>query len=574
MTAETLRAFYDHLTREEARLDAEFAEDRFGLVMRVAINELDLELEGAHRDGPATQEDHERGYLMRLGVNRIIKLALEAHPRFDAPTWTFRRDVALSARVLSLVLQLGVIDHGRRVAQSLATTSGTIERTRDSFRITLPARLVDQELHERELDDHLREVGRRNFEEGPQAFIDARIGDDVRALLAELVYPYGGHFIGYESDPKLDTYFFGRAYNEIQLAKGSDTFHFSTRFGGMTFQHYKLAAAFILQAGNRHRAFVRALLEKESTVRMEDILTVSGETEGFRENMKDFINYFGEGLEGHVPVTDEGIRILFDVLSIGRRNRALLDRPGAPVPPLVRCSDGHVIKLLSGANADIMLFLLNSLQHSFPRDYDRAQREREGVMQRGVERMLSAALPGLQFRSNIKLRRGGKVLTDLDLVAIDPSTFRVVLFQLKHQDHYGADLATMQARTGRLNRQVGDWLLKVRGWLAAADPSEQRATLRLPSAADRPAVSLMIITRHFAHSLRSVVDGGDAAFPTWSQLAAATTRMRDEPGRGSLDRLIQLLTALSAPEEELYLPEPTSEWRVGGLHFTIEQRAA
>ena len=32
-----------------------------------------------------------------------------------------------------------------------------------------------------------------------------------------------------------------------------------------------------------------------------------------------------------------------------------------------------------------MQFLPNSLQHSFPRDYDTAQREREGVMWIGVE---------------------------------------------------------------------------------------------------------------------------------------------------------------------------------------------
>jgi hypothetical protein len=566
-----MRDFYDALTCEERRVGAMFESDRFGLIMRVAINELDLELEGVHRDeAMPTDDDQERAYIMRLGVNRLIKMAMSARPQFLAPSWTIPRDFALSTSVLSLIMQLGTIDHGRRIAQSLALKVGRIERIGHGFRITLPHSVIDHELHERQLDDNNRERVRRRFEEGPQAFVEDRIGGEVHQLLTELVYPYGGRFIGYESDPKLDVYFFGRAYSEIQLSRGYDTFHFATRFGGMAFMHFQLAAVFILQAANRHRAFARALLNKEPHVRIEDILTVSGDAEGFRESMRDFINHFGEGFEGHVPVSDEGVRILFDIFSISRRNRDLLDRPGAPIPPLVQCSDEHVIKVLSGAGTDIMQFLLNSLQHSFPREYDAAQREREGVMQRGIESMLTDALPSLQFRANIKLRQRGKVLTDLDLVALDETHGRAVLFQLKHQDHYGDDLATMQARTGRLNKQVGDWLVKVRGWLAHVGASELRSVLRLSSGSSPLTITLMVVTRHFAHSLRSVVNGQDMAFANWTQLATASARLQGETSPPSLDRLIELCRELSEAEGVPHLPEPSMVYHVGELLFTLQ----
>jgi hypothetical protein len=94
--------------RGEIRVGEQFEDDGSGLVVRVAINELDLELEGVHRGGALpTDGDHERAYVMPLGVNRIIKMALSAHLRFLAPTWTIPRDEALSAEVLSYVLQLG-----------------------------------------------------------------------------------------------------------------------------------------------------------------------------------------------------------------------------------------------------------------------------------------------------------------------------------------------------------------------------------------------------------------------------------------------------------------------------------
>ena len=498
---------------------------------------------------------------------------MEAHRDFEAPAITIQRDLRYSGPVLQLIAMAGTIEHGRRVAQSLSAVGGRIEKLEDRFRITLPSKLPDLELHERELE-RLHVGNHRSFlSEGYEAIIGEKIGDEVRTLLTDLVYPFRTHFIGYEADPTLDFYFFGHAYTDMLLAKGYDTFHFSTTFGGITFSNFKLAATFIVSVGMKHRAFVRALMEKVPSIRVEDVLTVSVETPGFLEGLRDFINEYGQQFTGHVPVTDEDVRMVFDVLSISRRNLALLERPGAPIPPLIQCSDGHVIRPLAGATSDeVMLFLLNALQHNFPKDYDRAQRAREGVMQRALEKAVRETLPELEYRGNIKLRQNGKVLTDLDLVIVEPSSDRVVLVQLKHQDPYGADLATMLARTGRLNQQVGDWLRKVRSWLSAASPSAVRATLRLPSGSSTPKVSLLVLTRHYAHSLRKVVDGDDAMFANWNQLATATASLQ-EPGSGAhgLDDLLEKLKGLSVPEEVEYLPEPSSSWGIGSLRFTIEQ---
>lgn len=571
--SDDLREFYDKLTQEEERLAAEVAVDRTGLLMRVAINELDLDFEGVHLPGTPSEADHEWSYIMRIGVVRIIKMAMQAHRQFEAPAITMQRDPRYSVPVLSMIGMAGTIEHGRRVAQSLFAKGGRIEKSRDSFRIILPSRMADLELHERELERYYVRDHRTILSEGYEAIIGEKIGDEVRTLLTDLVYPFRTHFIGYEADPALDFYFFGHAYTDMLLTKGFDTFHFSTTFGGVTFSNFKLAAIFIVSVGMKHRAFVRALMEKMPSIRIEDVLTVSVETAGFLEGLREFINQYGQQFEGHVPVTDKDVRSVFDVLSISRSNLALLDRPGAPIAPLIQCSDDHVIRPLAGATSDeVMLFLLNALQHSFPKEYDRAQRAREGVMQRAVERAVSAALPTLEYRGNIKLRQGGKVLTDLDLVMVEPSSERVALVQLKHQDPYGADLATMLSRTGRLNQQVSDWLRKVRSWLAAASTSELRATLRLPSSTARPEVRLLVLTRHYAHSLRLVMDEEDATFANWNQFVAAIARLQERRvDTLGLDDLLKELASLSVPEEVDHLPEPASSWEVGSLRFTIEQ---
>lgn len=570
---EPLREFFDALNDEEQHLAADVATDRLGLVLRIAVNELDLDFENVTAPGLPEHADSERSYLARIGTLRIIGLALQAHDRFDAPTLTLRRDLAYSLPVLGLVGRAATIEHGRRIGQTIVAKGGKIERLEDRFRIVLPEQVPDLELHERELDRFYRGHERTDFAERYDAAIGSQIGPKVDALLNELVYPFREHFIGYEAHPTLDTYYFSLAYNQALLAKGYDTFHYSTTFGGATFAHYRLAATFIVSVGMKHRAYVRALLSKVPSIRIEDVLTVSVETGGFLEGLKDFINDFGSRFNAHVEIDDDVTRTVFETLSVSRRNLGMLARPGAPIPPLIQCSDDHVIRPLAGSTGDeIIVFLLNSLQQRFPKEYDRAQRAREGTMQRAVEATLREALPLLEFRGNTKLRRAGKVLTDIDLVIRDPRSARVVLVQLKHQDPYGADLATMLSRTERLNEQVSDWLSKVKDWLDDASTAELRATLRLPPLERRPNVSLLVLTRHYAHSLRSIDLPPDATFANWNQLVTAAAGLKgDESGTPLIDDLLRMLTELSAPAVETHLPEPPTIWTVGGLRFTVEQ---
>lgn len=573
---DTLREFYECLNREEDALAEEVASDRLGLIMRVAINELDLDAEEVSSGKLSPSIAQERAYVFRIGAVRVIKLALQAHEAFDAPTLTFQRNIELSAAVLGLIGRAGSIEHGRRVAQSLSAIGGAIEREEDSFQITLPAEIADLELHERELERY--HVGRERslFVERYEATIGKHIGEEVRSLLSELVYPFREHFIGYEAHPDLDAYFFGHAYNEMMLSKGFDTFHFSTEFGGITFSNYKLGATFIVSVANKHRAFVRALLEKEPSIRIEDVLTVSVETAGFLEGLREFINHFGAHIIGHVPVTEDDTRKIFDVLSVSREQLDMLDRPGAPIPPLIQCSADHVIRPLAGAeSSDVMLFLLNSLQHRFSKDYDRAQQAREGVMQRAITGQLHSVLPNLKFHTNVRLRRDGKLLTDVDLVVVDGAERHVVLVQLKHQDPYGADLATMLARTRRLNEQVSKWLQTVSSWLEAVEKAHLKSTFQLPSDMSEPKVSLLVMARHYAYSIRSVFDVDEGAFCNWNQFITAVARLkaREDMPRNVSD-LIQELNSLSAPKKEHYLPEPRTVWAVGDLRFTIEQEAS
>lgn len=567
---EVLRIFYDQLNQEERRIKDEIADDALGLLLRTAINEFDLADEDLKKLDAAPDNVLEQYSLLRLGAVRIIKLAMETHEEFEAPTLTFQRNPDLASSTHYMMMQVGIIEHGRRIAQSLAAQGGTIELDGQRFRIKLPSVMVNHEANEDGLDRALRRISEASFMKGFHDLTKDEIEEEIASLLSDLVYPFREKFIGYGADPLLDHYFFGLGHYAVFSSKGYDTFHFATRFGGLTFQNYKLGAVFIVSIATRHREFAKALIKKHPGIRLEDVLTVSVVTADMVEGLRDFINEFGSISKGHVKVKLKDARQIFETLSLSRRNLELVDRPGCPMPPLVQCSNTHVIRPLVAAKADeVMLFLLNSLRHHFPRDYDRAQQASEGVMQRAISAQVAHLMPAAKFRTNVKLRENGKVATDLDLVVLSPEENCAVIIQLKHQDPYGFDMATKLSRTKRLNKQVIGWLDQARAWFDATSEDKVRATLRLPQGMRDPAFFYLIVGRHYAHSLREFASEKDFTFANMDQFATAVAGLVKSGSNSPMTDLIASVRNLSAARTHIYEPEPPSRWSTGNLSYEI-----
>ena len=145
----------------------------------------------------------------------------------------------------------------------------------------------------------------------------------------------------------------------MQLYEGYDTFHYSTRFGGTSFQKYILALTFCISLFLRHERFAEALVRKVPAVKLENVLTISSETEGFVESLRDSLNYFGSAYEGFEEATLDEARKIFEIMSISRRNASLLARPASVLPLMVQCSDHDFIRCLTAVGPSAMQFLLD-----------------------------------------------------------------------------------------------------------------------------------------------------------------------------------------------------------------------
>ncbi|EHK9186206.1 hypothetical protein VXI04_004480 [Vibrio vulnificus] len=570
-----LKTFFKALNDEESKIIPVLASDKIGWIVRCAINELDWYYYNYAQAKDPTNEDKERLYILQIGTARLIKLALESRESFDAPVLTFRRQAELTEKSLSIASALGIIQHGRRVAQTISIGIGAIQEINSKeFDITLPEEIEDDEFYERSLREHYFWESRRMFKEITSIDKWQEMENKVDEKLKELVYPFMEHFIGYESDPILDEYFFALASYEVSLQEGYDTYHYKLKFGGIKFQHYMLALKFMVSSSIRHIRCANILVEKHPEIRLEDILTISADVKSYIESLRDAVNYFGAAYEDFSEINLEQATQIFDVLTYSRANLNLIDAPGSPYPIFVKNSETGLIKGLFGAKSEPVRYLLESLRFHFPKDFDKNQASRETAFQRACVRVLNNTYSGLEYRENVKFRLNGQVLSDIDLVVLQKSTGTILLIQLKHQELYGSDIHAKSTRNARLNKQIQSWMSAVNKWKDHVGSKGVRETLGIKGSEWPQDLNIyrIALSRHFVHSLKSMVFEEDTAFANWPQFYNSNQIVQRDCSEPTLDDLVATLRMHQyQPEMVTHLEEPTTQWIIGDLKFKTSQ---
>ncbi|WP_368082531.1 hypothetical protein [Klebsiella oxytoca] len=123
-----LKEFFKSLNEQEKPFTQLLKDDRLGMILRSAVNELNLMHYKNHSEYNATFSQEEYYYIFKLGVSRLIKLALEARTSFEAPAIMFLQSSEISAETHNIVRGLGMVEHGRRIAQSVYSGHTKIEK--------------------------------------------------------------------------------------------------------------------------------------------------------------------------------------------------------------------------------------------------------------------------------------------------------------------------------------------------------------------------------------------------------------------------------------------------------------
>ena len=526
---EVAREFLAKLSAEEDKLVAKMQLDETGAGLITAIKEFDHYYHNLVRHD-RSEETERHFHIMQLGLPRLIAGILASIPRFRYPVITFQSDQLLIRGALDMVSALGFVEQGRRFAQAALAGECEISRSNErQYEVVMPDFIFNMEQHEADVEHrYLRIIRHRVDEAINETLRKAGTLDHIDVLLRRQVYVFREHFIGYDAHPDLDEFFFALAYRELPFQRGYDTFNERLRFGGVTMQKYMLATAYLLSLALKHERFASTLVEKAPEIRLRDVLTITSEKSVLERSVIDALNMFGPLLEGFTPLTPQEARTILRVLSVRRDNSSILSSTMAPMPFLIEYSETAWITSTAAIQIGAVDFLLNSLKHNFPVDYDRNQQTREGSMQRALRRLLNHFLPGLTLVDNVRIRRDRKTLTDIDFAAIDEDDGTVVFLQLKHQDHYGGDMRRRSNRASRLRREVDHWLAAVRAWIAEEDVANINAALHLRKGVTVQRIYFVVVAKHFAHFLSSADLKEDAAYATWMQLVDALNRSHSE----------------------------------------------
>jgi len=523
--SENARALLKRLDIHETSIAEELGYDRLGIGLLTALKEFDYyHYNVTRQENTDTTDLH--FHVLRLGLPRTVSEVLSRVPAFAYPEATFQSNKELILAALDATAGLGFIENGRRLAHAALAGECEVKALgEDEFEVLLPKTMFALEEHEQIIEQHYRNQHYSQMRAAAAKAFTKRTRKRISKLLSKNVFVFRDKFIGYGAHPELDDYFFGLAYAKTMINSSYDEFRHDLNFGGVTFHKYVLSAVYFLFLAFKHEAFCEALLKKSPQIRLRDILTITCDKKAFRDSLIDALNYYGPSFQNFSPVTEAEADTILKVMSVRRDNLKILSSTMAPVPFLVEFSKSAWAKSTAGAQLAPMEFLLNALRFNFPAEYDRNQRTREQSMRAALKRLISQSFSGIIFIDAIKIRDKHRVITDIDYIAVEPESGTVLLFQLKHQDQYGADMRRRSNRILKLREEVAGWLDSVRQWVQRTSREDIASAFRLPKGISLQKIRMVVLTRHFAHALSELDMRDDCSYATWMQFVDALTRI-------------------------------------------------
>jgi hypothetical protein len=570
---EIAKELLSKLDYEVELVGAEMRDDKFGLILLTSIKETDYYYYNVVRND-ATETTSEQFYLIQLGLPQLIYNALLSSTSYREPIITFRSKKSLIIKTLERVARLGMVQHGRRMCYAAIAKECELSKANDTlFEFSLPKKFFNYESHEgfisRHYEGQIKSILDNRLKDNPQNTVMLK---EINSLLTEKVFVFENYFIGYDAHPLLDVYFFNLAQASFQGNPAFDAFKYNVVFGGLQYQHYYIALCYIVSLSLKHERFCETLIKKNTKIELRDILTISCDRNSFIESIEYAVNEHGKDLIDFSPIDALGAKQLYEVFSIRRNNLPLITHIDFPL--LIEFSDSSVVRSIAGAQFRPGEFLLESLKYNFPRDYDKNQNDREGSMQREIERILNEFSPSLITKKNIVLRKDRRILTDIDFVVVDEAHQHVLLFQLKHQDEYGPDMKKRYGKGKRLKEETESWCEQMNSWLSNNSAKEVNSALQLPKGFKLNNVYLVAIAKHFAHFLSPLaIKNANFVYGTWMQFYDAIKRVQALEKSRTLLNLFEVMREymthkIATPQEY----EGTDEYILDNCTFKISKR--
>lgn len=296
----------------------------------------------------------------------------------------------------------------------------------------------------------------------------ARI-DSIVQIMDSLVHTHKEHFIGYDSAPEIEKFFFDNAMADTFETPEWYAFPRDCTFGGITYDVYVDTVVCFVGFSLKHLQYCLLLIAKDPNVRLENILTV----------IEDHDTLLMLIMERNSLSKSEAQNIL-NLISLNIDNSQSHTQIRSAAPPLIQISKTQYIRSICGCLNHPFQFLLDGLHEMYKYDWDRNTKLRELEFKNELYNL---------FRNQhvkcvdhpIKIWDGSRLLTDIDACMIDRITGEIVFFQLKWQDLPNASNQKIISRMCNFEDEVNRWLDVVNQWISNNSAVKLSSILHLPS---------------------------------------------------------------------------------------------
>lgn len=340
---------------------------------------------------------------------------------------------------------------------------------------------------------------------------------DIEELIKPLVRPWDtgrGVMVAYNARIEVDEHYLAEALSLATHWREASGIHPEAVLGSVTGADVTGVGASLISLHSKHVGCVSVAKKMYDQVSVGQSLTIWGP----RAELEESISIMSGRPR---PV----VHNVFNALAMTSEQAKKLANHSTPLIPLLfDLGNGFILRPVSSLTRNP--FIAAKTQHQWldPRTEHAVAADRENWMREHLYAMFGGRRY-ICFPGNLKLRRGGAVLTDIDAAIYDRLTGDVGIFQLKWQDYSTNDVRQLRSKAANLSVELADWSGKIMSWIEENGASALDKSLRLKQKRREAVRSIML----FAISRSSVrtqgygvrTDAPSLAKAVWPQFVRA-----------------------------------------------------
>jgi len=297
-----------------------------------------------------------------------------------------------------------------------------------------------------------------------------------------------GKTISYQPHTVIDSFFQaeGRFYGEALIC--FDSFIDQSLFNNIPFIQYKEVVTCLIGNAFRHLHYCLAFQDKTGyrVINPWNTYTQVVNVDEVREMVCR-----------QTGLPEETVNSILQTIILDRESLELTGfAPGSSPPPLIRLNNSKVVISMMGHLSNPLSYLFRILVKKFNDDYSVAVNDREEIFKRELYDLFDKSL--LSIPHNIAIRKGGKLVTDIDALIIDEASGIAFLFQLKWMDDWGSDMSQRSSMSKNYRMSIEKWLNAVDKHIAEKGAAVFLRDAGVTKNGHKVTIVKIVLGRHFS----------------------------------------------------------------------------